>query len=95
MQRTPRSTVRPRSVWPAPTSEQVAEARADAAPAAPRRTMPLPRRAEPAARPAVARRRIRGVGPALVVLAIAAVLGAGAWIATRAVYFVGTDSRAS
>ena len=77
----------------APTSEQVAEARADAAPAAPRRTMPLPRRAEPADKAGRPRRRIRGVGPALVVLAIAAVLGAGAWIATRAVYFVGTDSQ--
>ena len=77
----------------APTSEQVAEARADAAPAAPRRTMPLPRRAEPADKAGRPRRRIRGVGPVLVVLAIAAVLGAGAWIATRAVYFVGTDSQ--
>jgi serine/threonine protein phosphatase PrpC len=77
---------------PAPTPEQVAEARADASPTAPRRTMPLPRREQPADKARRPRRRIRGVGPALVVLAIAAVLGAGAWVATRAVYFVGTDS---
>ena len=76
----------------APTAEQVAEARADAAPAAPRRTMPLPPRAQPADRARRPRRRIPGLAPALVVLAIAAVLGAGAWVATRAVYFVGTDS---
>jgi serine/threonine protein phosphatase PrpC len=75
----------------APTPEQVAEARADA-PAAPRRTMPLPRREQPAGQARRPRRRIRGVGPALVVLALVAVLGAGTWIATRAVYFVGTDS---
>jgi serine/threonine protein phosphatase PrpC len=76
----------------APTPEQVEEARAAAAPAAPRRTMPLPRRGEPAGKSRRQRRRIRGIGPALVVLAIVAVLGAGTWIATRAVYFVGTDS---
>ena len=75
----------------APTPEQVAEARADAAPAAPRRTMPLPRRAQTADKARRPRRRIRGIGPAFVVLAILAVLGAGVWIATRAVYFVGTD----
>jgi PPM family protein phosphatase len=76
----------------APTPEQVAEARADAAPTAPRRTMPLPQRGQPVDKARRARRRIRGIGPALVVLAIAAVLGAGAWTATRAVYFVGADS---
>jgi len=75
----------------APTPEQVAEARADAAPAAPRRTMPLPQRAQTADKARRPRRRIRGIGPAFVVLAILAVLGAGVWIATRAVYFVGTD----
>jgi PPM family protein phosphatase len=77
---------------PAPTAEQVEEARADAAPPPPRRTMPLPPRAQPDSAERRPRRRVRGLGPVLVVLAIAAVLGAGAWIATRAVYFVGTDS---
>jgi PPM family protein phosphatase len=76
----------------APSPDQVAEARADAAPAPPRRTLPLPRRTPAADKARRPRRRIRGVGPVLVVLAIVAVLGAGAWIATRAVYFVGTDS---
>jgi protein phosphatase len=54
--------------------------------------MPLPRRdGAGERRPDHARRRIRGLGPALVLLAILAVLGAGAWVASRAVYFVGTD----
>jgi serine/threonine protein phosphatase PrpC len=75
-----------------PSPDQVAEARADAASAPPRRTLPLPRRTPAADKARRPRRRIRGVGPVLVVLAIVAVLGAGAWIATRAVYFVGTDS---
>jgi protein phosphatase len=81
---------------PAPSEEEVAAARAAAAaPAvetAPRRTMPLPRRGEPAAPEArrPRRRRVRGLVPTLVVLAILGVLGAGAWIASRAVYFVGT-----
>jgi PPM family protein phosphatase len=75
----------------APTPQQVEEARAASAPAAPRRTMPLPRTGGPEDKPRRQRRRIRGLGPALVVLAIVAVLGAGTWIATRAVYFVGTD----
>jgi protein phosphatase len=79
---------------PAPTPEEVEQARSAAAePAAPRRTMPLPRR-EPAgaADGRRQRRQIRGLGPALVVVAILAVLGAGTWVASRAVYFVGTDS---
>jgi serine/threonine protein phosphatase PrpC len=75
----------------APTPEQVEEARAAAAP--PRRTLPLPRGDEaPERPPRRARRRIRGLGPALVLLAILAVLGAGAWVASRAVYFVGVDN---
>jgi serine/threonine protein phosphatase PrpC len=64
-------------------------AAAEAAPAAPKRTMPLPpREAPPRERPR--RGRIRGLAPTVVVLAILAMLGAGAWIATRAMYFVGT-----
>jgi protein phosphatase len=35
---------------------------------------------------------VRGLVPTLVVVAILAALGAGAWVATRAVYFVGTSS---
>jgi protein phosphatase len=78
---------------PAPSPEQVAAARADAAePAAPpRRTAPLPRKEEAPTAVRPRRRRIRGLAPTLVVLAILAALGAGAWVATRAVYFVGTD----
>jgi protein phosphatase len=75
----------------APTPEQVEEARAGAA-APPRRTMPLPARSRPDGQGRRRRRRIPGLAPALVVLAVLAVLGAGTWIATRAVYFVGTDS---
>jgi PPM family protein phosphatase len=88
---------------PAPSAEQVAAARSEAAAGAaapggtppgapPRRTAPLPRREAPEApaRPR-RRRRIRGLAPTLVVLAILAALGAGAWVASRAVYFVGTD----
>jgi PPM family protein phosphatase len=73
----------------APTPEQIEESRATAAP--PRRTLPLPRRETEPERPRRGGRRIRGLGPALVLLAILAVLGAGAWVASRAVYFVGVD----
>ena len=80
---------------PAPSAEQVeaAKATAEAEPAAaPRRTVPLPRRRKPAARAAARgrRRRIRGLVPTLIVVAILGALAAGAWVATRAVYFVGT-----
>jgi PPM family protein phosphatase len=74
----------------APSAEQVEEARAAAAP--PRRTMPLPARRGGEEKPRRRRRRVRGLGPALVVLAIVAILAAGTWAASRAVYFVGTDS---
>ncbi len=74
----------------APTPEQIDEAKAAAAP--PKRTMPLPAREGAAPAPRRERRRIPGLGPALAVLAVVAVLGAGAWVASRAVYFVGTDS---
>jgi PPM family protein phosphatase len=64
-------------------------AAAEAAPAAPKRTMPLPpREAAPQARSR--RGRVRALAPTVVVLAILGMLGAGAWIATRGVYFVGT-----
>jgi protein phosphatase len=78
---------------PAPTPEQVSEARAAAAPpAAPRRTMPLPPRERPA-EPRRPRRRIRGLRPAIATLAVLALVAAGAWVGTRAAYFVGVDDR--
>ena len=58
--------------------------------AVPRRTAPLPRR-EPAPDPPRRRRRIRGLRPALMVVVVAATILTGAWIATRAVYFVGAE----
>lgn len=76
---------------PAPTPEQVREAQAAAPP--PRRTMPLPRREAPAGGTARPRRRIPGLAPALVTLAVLALVAGGAWVATRAVYFVGVDDR--
>ena len=75
---------------PAPTPEQVAEARATASP--PRRTAPLPRREGDGAPPR-RRRRIRGLAPTLVVLAVLGIVVAGVWVGTRAVYFVGVDDR--
>jgi protein phosphatase len=75
----------------APSVAEVEEAAAAAdatAPSTPRRTAPLPPRAEPP--PAPRRRARRLVGP-LVVLVILAALVAGAWTASRAVYFVATD----
>jgi PPM family protein phosphatase len=73
----------------APDAPSEAVAAAEAAPAAPKRTMPLPPREAPAeGRPR--RSRIRGLAPTVAVLAILGMLGAGAWIATRAMYFVGT-----
>jgi protein phosphatase len=83
----------------APTTAEVADALAarDAAgddpPTAtvPRRTAPLPPR--PAGDDGGKRRRRgrRGARPALAVMVVAALLLAGGWIASRAVYFVGTD----
>jgi serine/threonine protein phosphatase PrpC len=73
----------------APSVAEVEEAAAAREPPAPKRTAPLPPRAETPAPP----RRRRGrrlVGP-LVVLVILAALVAGAWTASRAVYFVATD----
>jgi protein phosphatase len=55
----------------------------------PRRTAPLPGAAEP---PRKRRRRRLPVGLIVALAAVAIVLGGG-WMATRAVYFVGTDPR--
>jgi protein phosphatase len=80
----------------AATAETSAQAQPVAAAAAepaepPRRTMPLPTRpSQPASRPR-RRPRLRWLRPVLVVAAIAFLVLAGAWTATRAVYFVGTD----
>ncbi len=62
---------------------------AEAAPA-PRRTAPLPRRPEPEA--PRKRRRTRRVASLLAVLTIVVLIGVGAWIGSRAVFFVGTNS---
>jgi len=84
---------------PAPSREQVeaAVAAQRAAPpeetAAPRRTAPLPRREREAPGRARERRRLRGLVPVMVTGAVLAAVVAGAWIASRAVYFVGTDDR--
>jgi protein phosphatase len=55
----------------------------------PRRTAPLPGAAEP---PRKRRRRRIPVGLVVALAALGIVLGGG-WMATRAVYFVGTDAR--
>jgi protein phosphatase len=79
---------------PAPSAEQVQEARAATATTAPRRTMPLPPRARgPVDPPKRRRRRIPGWRPALAVLAVLAIVAGGVWVGTRAVYFVGVDDR--
>jgi protein phosphatase len=93
------ATDQPTEVGLKPASpEQIAaataEAQAPAESAPPRRTVPLaPRPAQPAAKPTAQprRRRLRWLRPVLAMAAIAFVVAAGAWIATRAVYFVGTD----
>jgi serine/threonine protein phosphatase PrpC len=53
----------------------------------PRRTVPLP----DAPRPPAKRRRLRSGGALIVFLVVLLPLLVGAWLATRAVYFVGTD----
>jgi len=85
----------------APTTADVADALAahDAAtargpaPAVPRRTIPLPERPSggDGGKGKRRRRASRGARPALAVTLVAALLLAGGWIASRAVYFVGTD----
>jgi PPM family protein phosphatase len=59
----------------------------EAPPPPPERTMPLPGNGKPRKR----RRRKRSGGLMLLMLAIVLPLCVGAWLATRAVYFVGTD----
>jgi protein phosphatase len=56
----------------------------------PRRTAPLPD-APPPAPPRRRRRRLRSGGMLLLFLAVVLPLIVGAWLATRAVYFIGTD----
>jgi protein phosphatase len=65
-------------------------ARAAGTEATPRRTAPLPRRPEADAprKP----RRGRRVASLLAVLTIVVLIGVGAWIGSRAVFFVGTNS---
>jgi len=74
----------------APTAEEVDTARAPRAEPPPRRTAPLPPRPEPEAprKP----RRGRRVASLLAVLTIVVLIGVGAWIGSRAVFFVGTNS---
>jgi len=74
----------------APTAEEVDAARAAEADPPPRRTAPLPRRPEPEAprKP----RRGRRVASLLAALTIVVLIGVGAWIGSRAVFFVGTNS---
>jgi PPM family protein phosphatase len=81
----------------APSAEEVQSAMAGApaaeAPAerAPRRTAPLPPRAEAEAPPRP--RRSRRVASLLAVLTVVVLIGVGAWIGSRAVFFVGTNSQ--
>jgi PPM family protein phosphatase len=57
----------------------------------PRRTVPLPD-AQPSTAPSPRkRRRLRSGGMLLLLLAVVLPLIVGAWLATRAVYFIGTD----
>lgn len=74
----------------APTPEEVDAARAGGTAASPRRTAPLPRRPEPEAprKP----RRGRRAAALLAVLTVVVLIGVGAWIGSRAVFFVGTNS---
>ncbi len=74
-----------------PVSFQPAESETAATPEEPPpRTAPLPGDAEPSGRRTRRRRVPVGV---LVALVLAAIVLVGAWMATRAVYFVGTDPR--
>jgi PPM family protein phosphatase len=78
----------------APSAEEVSAAlaaapEAEARPSA-RRTAPLPRRAEAAPPPKP--RRTRRIASLLAVVTIVVLIGVGAWIGSRAVFFVGTNS---
>jgi PPM family protein phosphatase len=58
----------------------------------PRRTVPLPDEPPPAPPPRKRRRRrFRSAGALLLLLAVVLPLIVGGWLATRAVYFIGTD----
>jgi protein phosphatase len=79
----------------APGDPRAREEGGAAAPARepPKRTMPLPD-APPAARTKRRRfRRLRSPGAVLLVLAVILPLLIGGWLATRAVYFIGTDPK--
>ncbi len=80
------SAIRPTPEEPPPQDDA---ARSATATPPPRRTAPLP---GAAAKPGKRRRRRIPVG-LLVVLALLGLVLAGGWMATRAVYFVGTDPR--
>jgi PPM family protein phosphatase len=70
----------------------VEAARAAAAPPSPRRTAPLPPRRDPDPDAPRKPRRGRRVASLLAVLTIVVLIGVGAWIGSRAVFFVGTNS---
>jgi PPM family protein phosphatase len=58
----------------------------------PKRTVPLPDEPPPPRRPrGKRRRRFRSPGAVLLLLAVVLPLIVGGWLATRAVYFIGTD----
>lgn len=59
----------------------------------PRRTAPLPPRPAPQEPKPPRRPRLRGAFPTLVILVILAIIAGGAWVATRAVFFVAANSR--
>ena len=79
----------------APTEAEARAAPTEPGTQGPRRTAPLPPRpaADPEGKPRRRRRRIPGLRAALAILLVATVVLGGAWIASRGVYFVGTDDR--
>jgi PPM family protein phosphatase len=83
------SAIRPGESEPEEPPPKDDAARSATATPPPRRTAPLP---GAAAKPRKRRRRRLPVG-LLVVLALLLIVLAGGWMATRAVYFVGTDPR--
>jgi serine/threonine protein phosphatase PrpC len=92
--RPPSSEADPAEVHPATDSADgalsAAGARETAAPVVPRR----PRQPSPSQTDRGRRRvRLRRAGALAVVLAVLAVIGAGAYLALRSVYFIGTNSR--
>jgi protein phosphatase len=83
----------PTEVGAMTTADLEAAAATRAEPAPERTGSGVRRRPAPAPAPAPRRQRVRGAIPTIVVLGLLALLLGGAWIATRAVYFVGTDSQ--